>query len=133
MAKGPSKSKDTAAGKAVKPKQSKAAAATKRTTRSTPKDPVKKRASTSRSPARDAAKLQAAVSSLYDTAVEIISDRLQPTVDQIKSLAQAVVGHEEKKVRKASRKATKPVTPKKAGGVKADRPAQTADKRKKKA
>lgn len=49
--------------------------------------------------------LVAAVASLYDTATEIVADRLQPTIDQIKALAHAVIGHEERKARKSQAKA----------------------------
>ena len=64
--------------------------------------------------------LTAAVATLYETATEIVADRLQPTIDQIKALAHAVIGQEEKKARKAkakadgSRKAKPPKTTKAA-------------------
>lgn len=49
--------------------------------------------------------LTAAIASLYETATQILADRLQPTIDQIKALAHAVIGQEEKKARKAQAKA----------------------------
>lgn len=69
--------------------------------------------------------LVAAVASLYDTATEIVADRLQPTIDQIKALAYAVIGQEERKARKAQAKAD--------GTGKAKKPKTAAASRAKKA
>ena len=115
MAKRPSKSTDTVSGKSSKPRQPKAAAAPKRTTGPSTKAPVRKKATAARPAKGDAAKLQAAASSLYNTALEIVSDRLQPTLEQIRSLAQAVIGHEEKRARQKPRKSNNPAPSTSAG------------------
>ena len=132
MGKSVSKASATAAGKSAKPKQAKPAAAVKQTTSATPNKPVKKRKLPARPRATKASALQTAFSSLHETATEIVSDRIQPTIDQIKALALAVIGHEEKKAKKAQTKAAKPAKPTKAKKSKTDAPTTTAVKPKKK-
>ena len=112
MAKAIKNATATETGIAAKPKRAKPATSSKQTTDPVPKKPVKKR--TSRSRAAEPSTLQSAVASLYDTATGIVSDRIQPTIDQIKALAVAVIGHEEKKARKSQAKASKQAKPKKA-------------------
>ena len=75
--------------------------------------------------------LATAVASLYDTATEIVADRLQPTIDQIKALAQAVIGHAERKARKAQAKADGSGKAKKPNTAKAASRAEKPKKKKK--
>ena len=81
---------------------------------------------------KKASPLTGTVASLYETAVEIVSERLQPTLEQVKALALAVIGQEEKKARKATRKADKTNKRAKSAKPKGDKAAPTAAELKKK-
>ena len=51
--------------------------------------------------------LSETIISLFETATEILADRLQPSIDQIKALAAEIIGQAEKRARKAQAKAAK--------------------------
>ena len=82
--------------------------------------------------AKKASPLRGTVASLYETAVEIVSERLEPTLEQVKALALAVIGQEDKKARKATRKANKPGKRAKSPKPRADSTTSDGDRKKKK-
>ena len=74
--------------------------------------------------------LSETIVSLFETATEILADRLQPSIDQIKALALAVIGQAEKKARKAQAKVAKAIKSKSAKASAAPSKAAKPKKRK---
>ena len=81
--------------------------------KSSPRKPSPEKASPKKAPSRPRKQAAApdtfseTIASLFETATEILADRLQPSIDQIKALAAEFIGQADKKARKAQAKAAK--------------------------
>jgi len=93
--------------KPAKPKPATSAARSAKVTKAKAKPSLKKAIGRPRKQAAEPETLSAMIASLYESATEIVADRLQPSIDQIKALARAVIGQAEKKARKVQAKAAK--------------------------
>ncbi|HEX4893457.1 MAG TPA: hypothetical protein VFV47_09225 [Hyphomicrobiaceae bacterium] len=132
MAKSVTKAESTKPRKATPDKPAQSGARAKKPTGKVEQARPKKEPSAPRARKEKTGGIASVISSLYETATEIVSDRLEPSIDQIKALARAVIGHEEKKVRKPGKEKAKPAKPSKGAKRKAQGTQPTKLKQKKK-